>query len=191
MNKTTSFFFTVFYLFFIVITIESAVKNKFQDKTNNLSLVKRNVHNYANNSETESIINNANEVKNISDNNGIENNLKSNDESLNDENYCPSINILEYFSPDDYEYGKTLIPNKSVSHINDTLAVIQRFQSVSNEWNIKFESLVKRSAPQLINILHSIDVPSECLSSILRIADGMSKREYWALKCNYFYKLLI
>jgi len=167
-----------------------------QNETNNLSLVRRNAEQLNHDEHyNDSEINENDNIKvndNINNSESHDNSEKDNNENIdNDEdnetdngNQCLDIDLLKEFTPDDYDDGKMLKPNKRVSHINDTLIVLNRLRKLSINWMNNMQSLRRKLLPQMSDLIYMIDLPPECLLAYANIIKGMSNGELWSFKCK-------
>jgi len=83
--------------------------------------------------------------------------------------------------------NKDLKPIKYVNHINETLDIVDRLLKIIID--LVKPRVSERDMSRILEIFYSIDVPVDCLSSLVRIGSAMSREELWAFKCKSCYIL--
>ena len=103
-----------------------------------------------------------------------------------DECYIDSMfdDLIEKILPDDYEEGKQLDYNRKYKHLNESIAIINRLHQYSQNVSKKFEPIMKRITSRMTESLVLIDLPPDCVSSLVRIGQSAKDGQKWALKCN-------
>ena len=91
--------------------------------------------------------------------------------------------MIDIFTPEDFEEGKQNMKT-DIESFNETLKAIIRLQEYSRNVSRKMSEFSKRLNSQLSETLMTIDLPSECLSSLVRIMSAAKNGELWALKCK-------
>jgi hypothetical protein len=101
---------------------------------------------------------------------------------------CSVDTIINHLSdkllPEDYDEGKKLDINRKLKHINQTIDTFKRLHQYYKNVSIKVEPIIKRIIPRISDILLSIDLPPDCMASLVMISKSAQDREEWALKCK-------
>lgn len=108
-------------------------------------------------------------------------------EEDNDDQRCSADAIIDQLNaiilPEDYEDGKRNIKDHFES-FNDTFKSMLRLQEYQRNVSAKMSELNKRISSRLTEVFMTIDLPSECMSSLVRIMTGVQNGDLWALKCK-------
>ena len=106
---------------------------------------------------------------------------------------CAIDFVLDHLSenllPGDYEENKKLEPKFTVNHLNETIAIIHRLVEYSKNVSEVMKTFMKRVTPRMTDLLLLIDLPPDCLSSLVRIGQSAQEGQIWAMKCelNFFH----
>jgi hypothetical protein len=92
--------------------------------------------------------------------------------------------FLQLILPQDYEEGKQLDFNRKIEHLNETFAIFKRLHQYSKNVSQKIQPIIKRVMPRISEILLLIDLPSDCMASLVRIGQSAQEGQQWALKCK-------
>ena len=111
------------------------------------------------------------------------------DKDDNDDERCSADAIIEQFNwmilPDDYEEGKNNVKDRFES-FNQTIEVIARLNQYNKNVSQKMSEFHKRISNRLSEVLMTVDLPSECMTSLIRIVNGVNNEDLWALKCKRY-----
>ena len=103
-----------------------------------------------------------------------------------DDGQCSADAIIEQmtaiFTPDDYEEGKQNIKD-SFENFNQTLIAINRLQQYTQNISEKMSEFSKRLSNRLSEVLMTVDLPPDCMNSLVRIGSAAKNGDLWALKC--------
>jgi hypothetical protein len=93
--------------------------------------------------------------------------------------------------PDDYKSMKNRPISRSTSHINETLAKLDRIYSWIKKLSESedFKNIYTTIVNDVFESINESDINPDCLSSLTKIYDGVQRNEIWALKCNKIYSL--
>jgi hypothetical protein len=72
---------------------------------------------------------------------------------------------------------------KYVHSINDTLDLVDRL--VKTAIDLFRPKVTEKDISQIIEMLFNIDIPMDCLMSLVRIGNAIRNEELWAFKCKY------
>jgi len=112
---------------------------------------------------------------------------ENDDNDYSDEN-CSIDSLIdkfvEHILPDDYEEGKRLDFNKRSNHLNETIATFKRLHQYSQNVSKKLDPIIKRVMPRITDMLLLIDLPPDCMASLVRIGQSAQNQQQWALKCG-------
>ena len=105
----------------------------------------------------------------------------------NNDQRCSADAIIEQFNsiilPDDYEEGKHNIKNR-IESFNESLLASIRLEQYSHNVSEKMSELNKRIVNRLSEAMMTLDLPPECMTSLVRIMNGVNNGDLWALKCK-------
>ena len=105
------------------------------------------------------------------------------------EHQCSSYHLLDKFfqsiTPDDYEIGVNMNFYSRVQSMKDVNEKVERLIGWSKNVSKTYEPLLNRIQMRLSESLMLIDIPDDCLKSLVRIGVAINDRELWALRCEY------
>lgn len=105
-----------------------------------------------------------------------------------DEEECTVDAFIDHYSelilPDDYEEGKQLDFTQKSFTFSETISRIKRLHQYQQNVTRKIEPILKRVMPRLSEFLFYIDLPSDCMVSLVRIGQAAKDGERWAMKCK-------
>ena len=90
--------------------------------------------------------------------------------------------MIDIFAPEDYEEGKRNIKTRFET-FNDTLHAIYRLTDYVYNISRKMSEINKRLNNRFSEVLMNIDLPYDCMRSLIRIGQAAQDGELWALKC--------
>jgi hypothetical protein len=114
--------------------------------------------------------------------------IESDDDYNNSEYECSIDTFIDGFLnnilPDDYEENKKLEIKYSTKHFNETIAIVKRLHKYSQNVSEKMQPILKRLMPRITDLLLMIDLPPDCMASLVRIGQSVQNGEQWAFKCK-------
>ena len=103
------------------------------------------------------------------------------------EDCSPDEMIAEFFDillPEDYEEGKENIKTDFTS-INEVLESMKRFNEYRLNVSQKMSEFTKRMNSRLSEALMTTELPTDCMTSLVRIMSAAKNGELWAIKCKF------
>ena len=91
--------------------------------------------------------------------------------------------ILDILTPEDLEEGKENIKS-DIESFNETIEAVLRLQQYARNVSQKMSEFSKRLNSRLSETLMTINLPSDCLTSLIRIMTAAKNGELWAIKCE-------
>ena len=91
--------------------------------------------------------------------------------------------ILDILTPEDFEEGKENIKS-DIESFNETIEAVLRLQQYTRNVSQKMSEFSKRMNSRLSETLMTIDLPSDCMTSLIRIMSAAKNGELWAIKCE-------
>ena len=108
-----------------------------------------------------------------------------------DDDDCTVDEFIDHYTelllPEDYEEGKQLDFTQKSYTFSESIARIKRLHQYQKNVTRKIDPIIKRIIPRLSEMLFYIDLPSDCMSSLVRIGQAARNGEKWALRCEYYY----
>jgi len=107
-------------------------------------------------------------------------------EEENSKELCSIDSVLDQLIPKDYEEGKLLNISSRVPHINETFGRIDRIIKLFTNYTNNLSPITQKLMARLSSFIYEISLPHDCLASVALIADAISNRQLWALKCKSY-----
>ena len=106
-----------------------------------------------------------------------------------DEDECTVDTFIDHYTelllPEDYEEGKRLDFTQKSYTFSESISRIKRLHQYQQNVSKKVDPIIKRLAPRLSELLFYIDLPSDCMASLVRIGKAAKNGERWAMKCKF------
>ncbi|CAG2101628.1 unnamed protein product [Medioppia subpectinata] len=103
---------------------------------------------------------------------------ETNNSGYNEGN-CANNNIFDKLL-DIYNENRDLVVVKNVNNVNKTLDTINRLSKII--FDLSKDLLSVKQLTQLAEIFFSIDIPTDCLLSLIEVVNGIRREELWAIK---------
>ena len=117
--------------------------------------------------------------------------VKQNESSLltdTDSHQCSTNKLLNKFfesiTPEDYEEGQQMNIYSKVKNEREFIGRIERLNDWSNNLSKTYEPILKRLQNRLSETLMTIDLPNDCLKSLVKIGVALKEGKSWALTCK-------
>ena len=92
--------------------------------------------------------------------------------------------FLEIITPDDFDQANMNDMYTRVKNFNQTIEKFVRLEKWSTNIRARLEPTAKRIMSRVIENVIVLDLNEECLKSLVRIGNGISNQEKWAIQCE-------
>ena len=92
--------------------------------------------------------------------------------------------FLEIITPDDFDQANMNDMYTRVKNFNQTIEKFVRLEKWSTNIRARLEPTAKRIMSRVIENVIVLDLNEECLKSLVRIGNGISNQEPWAIQCE-------
>ena len=96
-------------------------------------------------------------------------------------------NMFESLTPEDYSEANRSVVYQRVNHINETIDRFIRLKNFAEKLRNTYEPIVQRLSARMSEVLMEIDLPNDCLSSLIQIMSAIRDHKEWALPCKYYF----
>ena len=96
-------------------------------------------------------------------------------------------NMFESLTPEDYSQANHSVVYQRVNHINETIDRFIRLKNFAEKLRNTYEPIVQRLSARMSEVLMEIDLPNDCLSSLVNIMSGIRDNKKWALQCKHYF----
>ena len=95
--------------------------------------------------------------------------------------------MFESLTPEDYSEANRSVVYQRVNHINETIDRFIRLKNFTEKLRNTYEPIVQRLSARMSEVLMEIDLPNDCLSSLVNIMSGIRDNKEWALPCKHYF----
>ena len=92
--------------------------------------------------------------------------------------------MVDILLPEDYEEGKDNIKTE-ITSINEVLESMNRFHEYRLNVSRKMTEFTETMNSRLSETLKTIELPTDCMTSLARIISAAKNGELWAMKCKF------
>ncbi|CAG2102300.1 unnamed protein product, partial [Medioppia subpectinata] len=93
-------------------------------------------------------------------------------------------NMFESLTPEDWEQEKNRsVIYQRVDHINQTIDKLNRLKNITDKIRQTYEPIVQRLGSRLSEVLMEIDLPNDCMRSLITIMTGIKDQKRWVKPC--------
>ena len=97
------------------------------------------------------------------------------------EDYCRNYNTVLSQLFEIHNKNKDIKIVKNVQNMSQTLGIIDRLSQIAV--NLSKDAISSTDSSKLIELFLSLEVPIDCLTSLVEIFNAIRKEELWAIKC--------
>ncbi|XP_054166928.1 uncharacterized protein LOC128964363 [Oppia nitens] len=90
-------------------------------------------------------------------------------------------NLFESLTPDDYSVANRSQIYQRVGHINHTIDRFNRMSGFAKNVSKIYEPIVNRLTARFSELLMEIDLPNDCMSSLIKLGSAVKDKKKWAL----------